>query len=71
MATNCKLLVKQKYISVGCNRTPLCLDWGFNGLVAFGAYNSIALYQPGVSIKKSKTSLKVVCCQKLGEQGTV
>ncbi|XP_028410980.1 elongator complex protein 2-like isoform X2 [Dendronephthya gigantea] len=38
--------VQEKYISVGCNRNPYSLDWGSNGLVAFGASKSIALYLP-------------------------
>ncbi|XP_068708874.1 elongator complex protein 2-like isoform X1 [Montipora foliosa] len=32
-----------EYVSVACNRTPLCLDWGRNGWVAFGACYSVAL----------------------------
>lgn len=47
MADSFRLAVRQEYISVACNRNPLCLDWGLNGLVAFGAHNSVALYQPG------------------------
>lgn len=40
-----------EYVSVACNRTPLCVDWGRNGWVAFGACYSIALYRPKVSSK--------------------
>ncbi|XP_074610672.1 elongator complex protein 2-like [Acropora palmata] len=35
-----------EYASVACNRTPLCLDWGRNGWVAFGACYSVALCCP-------------------------
>ena len=35
-----------EYVSVACNRTPLCVDWGKNGWVAYGACYSIALYCP-------------------------
>ncbi|KAJ7377066.1 Elongator subunit elp2 [Desmophyllum pertusum] len=35
-----------EYVSVGCNRTPLCVDWGRNGWVAYGACYSVALYRP-------------------------
>ncbi|XP_078357797.1 elongator complex protein 2-like isoform X6 [Oculina patagonica] len=34
------------YVSVACNRTPLCVDWGRNGWVAYGACYSVALYRP-------------------------
>ena len=42
------LNVQNTYISVGCNRNPYSLDWGLNGLVAFAACNSVALYTPEV-----------------------
>ena len=45
--------VQNKYISVGCNRNPYSLDWGLNGLVAFAACNSVALYSPEVCISPS------------------
>ena len=32
-----------EYISVGCNRTPHCVDWNVNGLLAYGADKSTAL----------------------------
>lgn len=36
--------VDVEYISVGCNQTPHCLDWNaINGVLAYGAENSIAL----------------------------
>ena len=43
--------VQNTYISVGCNRNPYSLDWGLNhlnGLVAFAACNSLALYMAEV-----------------------
>ena len=40
-----------EYVSVACNRTPLCVDWGRNGWVAYGACYSIALYCPKVGFK--------------------
>ncbi|XP_071811428.1 elongator complex protein 2-like [Apostichopus japonicus] len=33
------------FICSGCNRLPNCVDWGSNGLIAFGAENSLALYK--------------------------
>ena len=42
--------IENIYISVGCNRNPCSLDWGINGVVAFAAYNSVALYLPEVCI---------------------
>lgn len=42
----CKCFLE--YVSVACNRTPLCVDWGRNGWVAYGACYSIALYRPKV-----------------------
>lgn len=47
---------KQAYISIGCNRIPQSADWGINchgpnsdrGLVAFGAHQFVALYDPEV-----------------------
>ena len=40
-----------EYVSVACNRTPLYVDWGRNGWVAYGACYSIALYRPQVGFK--------------------
>lgn len=37
-----------EYLSTACNRTPLCVDWGRNGWVAYGACHSIALWLPKV-----------------------
>ncbi|KAG0342500.1 Elongator subunit elp2 [Podila horticola] len=38
--------VTQEYISVGCNRLTQALAWGADGLAAFGAHHSVALYYP-------------------------
>lgn len=40
--------VTQEYISVGCNRLTQALAWGADGLAAFGAHHSVALYYPMV-----------------------
>ena len=42
-----------EYASVACNRTPQSVSWGKNGLVAFGASLSVALYAPKVRKKNS------------------
>nr|XP_058967609.1 elongator complex protein 2-like [Pocillopora verrucosa]XP_058967610.1 elongator complex protein 2-like [Pocillopora verrucosa] len=44
MISCCKCSLE--YVSVACNRTPLCVDWGRNGWLAYGACYSIALYRP-------------------------
>ena len=38
-----------EYVSIGCNRAPHALEWGRNGLVAFGACNSVVIYDPQVN----------------------
>lgn len=38
-----------EYVSTGCNRAPHALEWGRNGLVAFGACNSVVIYDPQVN----------------------
>ena len=45
-----------EYLSAACNRTPLCVDWGRNGWVVYGACHSIALWLPKVR------SLNTVLC---------
>ena len=35
--------VQLEHVSVGCNRTPHCVDWNASGLLAYGADKSIAL----------------------------
>uniref|UniRef100_T1HB76 Elongator complex protein 2 n=1 Tax=Rhodnius prolixus TaxID=13249 RepID=T1HB76_RHOPR len=34
------------YISSGCNRTPLSVDWGENNLVCYGSRNAVMIYKP-------------------------
>ena len=48
MISCCKCSLE--YVSVACNRTPLCVDWGRNGWLAYGACYSIALYRPKVEL---------------------
>lgn len=36
------------YISSGCNRTPLSVDWGENNLVCYGSRNAVMIYKPEV-----------------------
>jgi hypothetical protein len=36
------------YISLGCNRAVHVLDWGGNGLVAFGGHRNLAIFYPPV-----------------------
>ncbi|KAI7885696.1 WD40 repeat-like protein [Lichtheimia hyalospora FSU 10163] len=38
--------IYKEHISIGCNRTTHAASWGLNGLVAFGANQLIALYNP-------------------------
>ncbi|KAG0270718.1 Elongator subunit elp2, partial [Linnemannia exigua] len=42
----------QEHISVGCNRLTQALAWGADGLVAFGAHHSVALYYPMDSARR-------------------
>ncbi|KAI9497334.1 WD40-repeat-containing domain protein [Zychaea mexicana] len=39
-------VISTEYIAIGCNRTTHAAAWGMNGLVAFGASQLIALYNP-------------------------
>lgn len=39
-----KVKVEQVYTSVGCNRTPEIIDWNGQGLICFGATNSVVIY---------------------------
>eukprot|EP00795_Rhopilema_esculentum_P014029 gene14029-5004_t len=34
-----------EYVSIGCNRTLHALSWGRNDVIAFGAGNSVAIYE--------------------------
>ncbi|CAG8651828.1 27661_t:CDS:10 [Gigaspora margarita] len=38
--------VSNEFTSIGCNRVPQVAAWGKDGMVAFGAYNYVALYYP-------------------------
>ncbi|KAG0206406.1 Elongator subunit elp2 [Mortierella sp. GBA30] len=42
----------QEHISVGCNRLTQALAWGADGLAAFGAHYSVALYYPMDSARR-------------------
>ncbi|KAF9925620.1 Elongator subunit elp2 [Linnemannia zychae] len=42
----------QEYISVGCNRLTQAFAWGSDGLAAFGAHHSVALYYPMDSARR-------------------
>ncbi|KAF9908681.1 Elongator subunit elp2 [Linnemannia zychae] len=42
----------QEHISVGCNRLTQALAWGADGLAAFGAHHSVALYYPMDSARR-------------------
>ena len=44
--------IENIYTSVGVNRTPGSLDWGDNGLISYGAGNSVAVLDPNVSWQK-------------------
>ncbi|KAF9303405.1 Elongator subunit elp2 [Mortierella antarctica] len=48
--------VTQEYISVGCNRLTQALAWGADGLAAFGAHHSVALYYPMDSSRRGVTA---------------
>ncbi|CAI2166210.1 4499_t:CDS:10 [Funneliformis geosporum] len=38
--------VSLEFTSIGCNKLPQIASWGYDGLLAFGANNYIALYYP-------------------------
>lgn len=44
------MIVENLYTSIGVNRTPAALDWGINGLIIYGAANSIAVLDVSVII---------------------
>ena len=35
-------------VSVGCNKSANCLDWGGGALLAYGAHNQVVLYDDEV-----------------------
>ena len=47
-----KMSITPEFISIGGNRNPAAADWDQNGsnLLAFGADNCIALWQPSVCL---------------------
>ena len=47
------MIVENLYTSIGVNRTPTALDWGRNGLICYGAANSVAILNPSVSLFSS------------------
>jgi hypothetical protein len=49
--TEIRMYIASAYISVGGNRNPAAADWDEDGLqlLAFGADNSIALWDPQAS----------------------
>ena len=49
--------VSLEYVSVGCNRTPHCVDWAPTGLLAYGADRSIALAKESCVCWKLTASL--------------
>ena len=52
--------VNTEYISVGGNRHPSAADWnGDSGLLAYGAYNNIAIWNPLVSLVPNESEFMV------------
>lgn len=49
--------VENIYTSIACNRTTESADWGNNGLIVFGAFNSVAIYNPQVGRVDFKMNL--------------
>lgn len=41
--------VRLAHVSVGCNRVTHVAAWGPSGLVAFGAHNAVAVYDPAAA----------------------
>ncbi|RDD42704.1 Elongator complex protein 2 [Trichoplax sp. H2] len=37
--------ISMSYLSIGVNRSPNCISWSTNGLIAYGGCNSIVLYR--------------------------
>jgi len=40
--------VKLASVSVGCNKSANCLDWGGGSLLAYGAHTQVVLYDDEV-----------------------
>ena len=47
------MAVEVSFTSVGCNRVVNALDWGYDGCIAYGGHNLVAIYDPKVSISSS------------------
>ncbi|RGB42359.1 quinon protein alcohol dehydrogenase-like superfamily [Rhizophagus diaphanus] len=43
-----------EFTSIGCNKLPQIASWGYDGLLAFGANNYVALYYPEVKIMRDE-----------------
>ncbi|XP_047021000.1 elongator complex protein 2 [Helicoverpa zea] len=52
-----KVSVEQVYTSVACNRTPEIIDWNEQGLICFGASNSVVVYDTNLRGKDPLTVL--------------
>ncbi|RIB23244.1 WD40-repeat-containing domain protein [Gigaspora rosea] len=52
--------VSNEFTSIGCNRVPQVAAWGKDGMVAFGAYNYVALYYPEVYILKKDRNIAII-----------
>ena len=43
------MILEREFVSVGVNRVANALDWGEDGLVAYGGHHIVAIYDPEVS----------------------
>jgi elongator complex protein 2 len=41
-----------EFVSLGVNRVVGALDWGDNGLVAYGGHHIVAIYDPEVCVAR-------------------
>ncbi|KAF9822433.1 hypothetical protein SFRURICE_017708 [Spodoptera frugiperda] len=57
MTGKMKINVEQVYTSVACNRTPEIIDWNGQGVICFGATNSVVIYDTNL---RGKDPLKVL-----------
>ena len=46
--------VVRMHAFAGCNRVANALDWGSSGRVAYGAHNSVVIYDVEVSLHQSR-----------------
>lgn len=42
------MILEREFVSVGVNRVANALDWGEDGLVAYGGHHMVAIYDPEV-----------------------